>query len=77
MAKKTDYIVVSGCVQDGRRVVCKGQPYSPASADIEAALLESGVIALASDPLAKQALKELASRQGSASAKDSPDDDGA
>lgn len=57
MAKKIEYIVIDGCIQDGRNVIVAGQPYSPPSKEVADALIAQGKIALASDPAAKQLLR--------------------
>ncbi|ASP03632.1 hypothetical protein [Pseudomonas aeruginosa] len=48
-AAKSKYIVISGCVQDGRHIYRKGEPYEPASAELREELLVAGVIGLAKD----------------------------
>lgn len=58
MAKKDEYLVIDGCVQDGRTVVVKGKPYSPPSKEVADALLAEGRIASIKDPLAQQLLRE-------------------
>lgn len=45
MAAKIEYVVVDGCIQDGTKVVRKGEVYVPPSAEVREALLEEGVIA--------------------------------
>ncbi|MCX4216812.1 hypothetical protein MKZ87_04100 [Pseudomonas sp. MCal1] len=56
MAKKAEYLVIDGCVQDGRNVVVKGQPYSPPSKEVADALVAEGRIADIKDPRAQQLL---------------------
>lgn len=73
MAKKAEYLVVDGCVQDGRTVVVKGEPYSPPSKEVADALLAEGRIALIKDPLAQQILRET---QGAAGDADDDSEDG-
>ncbi len=58
MARKDEFLVIDGCVQDGRTRVCKGQPYSPSNKDVEEALLAEGCIAPIKDPRAQQLLRE-------------------
>lgn len=58
MAKKADFLVIDGCVQDGRVVVVKGEPYSPPSKRIEEALLAEGRIAPLKDPRAQALLRQ-------------------
>lgn len=45
MAAKIEYVVVDGCIQDGTRVVRKGEVYVPPSAELRDILLEEGIIA--------------------------------
>ena len=54
MAKKAEFLVIDGCVQDGRVVVVKGEPYSPPNKEIEEALLAEGRIAPLKDPRAQE-----------------------
>lgn len=58
MAKKAEYLVIDGCVQDGRSVVVKGEPYSPPSKEVADALLAEGRIAAIKDPRARQLLRD-------------------
>jgi hypothetical protein len=58
MAKKAEYLVIDGCVQDGRNVVVKGEPYSPPSREVADALLAEGCIAAIKDPRAQQLLRD-------------------
>ena len=58
MAKKADFLVIDGCVQDGRVVVVKGEPYSPPSKEVEEALLAEGRIAPFKDPRAQVLLRQ-------------------
>ncbi|MGE8187945.1 hypothetical protein [Pseudomonas sp. NPDC086278] len=64
MAKKAEYLVIDGCVQDGRTVVLKGEPYTPPSKEIADALVAEGRIAPIKDPLAQQLLRESQGRSG-------------
>ncbi|MBD9439039.1 hypothetical protein [Pseudomonas sp. PDM04] len=73
MAKKAEYLVVDGCVQDGRVVVVKGEPYSPPSKEVAEALIAEGRIAPIKDALAQQILREA---QGSTDDSDDDPDDG-
>lgn len=45
MAAKIEYVVVDGCIQDGSKVVRKGEVYVPPSAELRDLLLEEGIIA--------------------------------
>lgn len=72
MAKKAEYLVIDGCVQDGRTVIMKGEPYSPPSKEVADALLAEGRIASIKDPLVQQLLHETQNLAGDAD--DSPDD---
>lgn len=58
MAKKAEYLVIDGCVQDGRSVVVKGEPYSPPNKEVADALLAEGRIAAIKDPRAQQLLRD-------------------
>ncbi|MCU0121307.1 hypothetical protein N8H74_23830 [Pseudomonas sp. B2M1-30] len=58
MAKRAEYLVIDGCVQDGRNVVLKGQPYNPPSKEVADALLSEGRIADIKDSRAQQLLQE-------------------
>ena len=58
MAKKAEYLVIDGCVQDGRSVVVKGEPYSPPSKEVADALVAEGRIADIKDPRAQLLLQE-------------------
>jgi len=73
MAKKAEYLVVDGCVQDGRVVIVKGEPYSPPSKEVAEALIAEGRIAPIKDALAQQILREA---QGSTDDSDDDPDDG-
>ena len=74
MAKKAEYLVIDGCVQDGRTVIVKGEPYSPPNKEVADALLAEGRIASIKDPVAQQLLRET---QGLAGDTDDSSDDGA
>jgi hypothetical protein len=58
MAKKADFLVIDGCVQDGRVIVVKGEPYSPPSKEVVEALLAEGRIAPLKDPRAQELLRQ-------------------
>ncbi|WP_285416529.1 hypothetical protein [Pseudomonas sp. efr-133-TYG-5] len=58
MAKKAEFLVIDGCVQDGRVVVVKGEPYSPPNKEIEESLLAEGRIAPLKDPRARDLLSQ-------------------
>ncbi|MDH0133525.1 hypothetical protein N7381_09730 [Pseudomonas asiatica] len=44
MAAKIEYVVVDGCIQDGTRVVRRGEVYVPPSAELRDILLDEGRI---------------------------------
>ncbi|KPZ21543.1 hypothetical protein [Pseudomonas syringae group genomosp. 3] len=60
MAKKPVYIVVDGCIQEGRNIVLRGSPYTPASEEMEDALVAEGRIAISTDPRAQEAIQSQA-----------------
>ncbi|QIQ74215.1 hypothetical protein [Pseudomonas coronafaciens] len=62
MAKKPRYIVVDGCIQEGRNVIIRGSPYTPASKEMEDALVAEGRIAMSTDPRAQEAIQSQAAR---------------
>ncbi|MEE4995983.1 hypothetical protein V2K22_04425 [Pseudomonas alliivorans] len=64
MAKKPGYIVVDGCIQEGRNVIVRGSPYTPASKEMEDALVAEGRIAMSTDPRAQEALQSQAASGG-------------
>ncbi|WP_455807986.1 hypothetical protein [Pseudomonas koreensis] len=71
MAKKPGYIVVDGCIQEGRNVILRGSPYTPASKEMEDALVAEGRIAMSTDPRAQEAMQsQAASRDDAADATD-------
>ncbi|MGX0889036.1 hypothetical protein AB7M22_001044 [Pseudomonas sp. ADAK2 TE3594] len=74
MAKKAEYLVIDGCVQHGRTVVVKGEPYNPPSKEVAEALLTEGRIASIKDPLAQQLLRQTQAFTGDT---DDSSDDGA
>lgn len=45
MAEKPRFIVIRGCIQEGREIYVEGQEYIPPSAEIGRQLLDDGVIA--------------------------------
>ncbi|MCO7614509.1 hypothetical protein NJH83_30175 [Pseudomonas chlororaphis] len=45
MAAKVEYVVVDGCIQDGREVVKKGEVYAPPNTEVRDQLLAEGKIA--------------------------------
>lgn len=45
MAAKIEYVVIDGCIQDGAKVVRKGEIYVPASKELAEELIEEGKIA--------------------------------
>ncbi|RMH85219.1 hypothetical protein EA796_06835 [Pseudomonas sp. AOB-7] len=55
MAKQAKYVVVDGCIQEGKEVFVKGQPYAPLSAEWAAALVKAGTIAAADSEAGKAA----------------------
>ncbi|RXT59596.1 hypothetical protein [Pseudomonas syringae] len=64
MAKKPGYIVVDGCIQEGRNVIVRGSPYTPASKEMEDALVAEGRIAMSTDPRAQEAVQSRAASGG-------------
>lgn len=72
MAKKSEYLVIDGCVQDGRTVVVKGAPYSPPSQEVADELVAEGRIAPIKDPRAQQLLRDT--QNASSDSDDSVDD---
>lgn len=64
MAKKPGYIVVDGCIQEGRNVIVRGSPYTPASKEMENALVAEGRIAMSTDPRAQEAIQSQAASGG-------------
>ncbi|GGJ32682.1 hypothetical protein [Pseudomonas avellanae] len=66
MAKKPSYIVVDGCIQEGSNVILRGSLYSPASKEMEDALVAEGRIALSSDPRAQEAIQSQAASRDEA-----------
>ncbi|MCJ2374863.1 hypothetical protein [Pseudomonas sp. RGM 3321] len=64
MAKKPGYIVVDGCIQEGRNVIVRGSPYTPASKEMEDALVVEGRIAMSTDPRAQEAIQSQAASGG-------------
>ncbi len=57
MAKKAEYIVIDGCIQEGKEVFLPGQPYSPPTAEIRDDLVGRKVIAVITDPAAQAAVR--------------------
>ncbi|WP_160286540.1 hypothetical protein [Pseudomonas knackmussii] len=57
MAKKTEFIVIDGCIQEGKYVFLPGQAYSPPSTKLRDELLASGVIAKITEPAAQAAVR--------------------
>jgi hypothetical protein len=68
MAKKGEFIVVDGCIQEGRETFLPGDPYSPPTTKIRDDLVAGGVIAPLKDPLAQAALRAAESRKPQAPA---------
>ena len=62
MAKKTEFIVIDGCIQEGKARYLPGQSYTPPNADLRAELLAGGVIAEVKDPIAQAVLRAAASK---------------
>lgn len=60
MAKKTEYIVIDGCIQEGKERYLPGQSYAPPSATLRDELLAGGVIAEVKDPAAQAAIRAAA-----------------
>lgn len=57
MAKKTEYIVIDGCIQEGKARYLPGQAYTPPNAALRDELLAGGVIAEVKDPAAQAAIR--------------------
>lgn len=68
MAKKGEFIVVDGCIQEGRETFLPGDPYSPPNTKIRDDLVAGGVIAPLKDPLAQAAIRAAESRKPQAPA---------
>lgn len=62
MAKKADYIVIDGCIQEGKECYLPGQAYTPPSAALRDELLARGVIAGVKDPAAQAVLRATPSK---------------
>lgn len=62
MAKKTEFIVIDGCIQEGRETFLPGSSYSPPTTKLRDELLASGVIAPVKDPAAQAAIRAAESR---------------
>ncbi|RWU18103.1 hypothetical protein DM813_25920 [Pseudomonas alkylphenolica] len=45
MAAKIEYVVIDGCIQDGAKVVRKGEVYVPPSKELAEELIDEGKIA--------------------------------
>ncbi len=45
MAGKVEYVVVDGCIQDGKQIIKKGEIYTPSSKELTQLLLQEGKIA--------------------------------
>ncbi|HHF0206092.1 hypothetical protein I5M34_24355 [Pseudomonas aeruginosa] len=57
MAKNIEFIVIDGCIQEGKKVYLPGEPYSPPSTQLSEEFLKSGVIAPVKDPAAQALLR--------------------
>ncbi|WP_028694344.1 hypothetical protein [Pseudomonas cremoricolorata] len=44
MAGKVEYVVVDGCIQDGKQIVKKGEVYSSSSKELTEQLIKEGKI---------------------------------
>lgn len=62
MAKKIEFIVIDGCIQEGKARYLPGQSYTPPNAELRAELLAGGVIAEVRDPIAQAVLRAAASK---------------
>ena len=62
MAKKTEYIVIDGCIQEGKERYMPGQSYAPPNAALRDELLAGGVIAEVKDPAAQAVLRAVVSK---------------
>ncbi|OUM71461.1 hypothetical protein [Pseudomonas caspiana] len=58
MAKKSEFLVVEGSVQDGHTVFARGEYYSPPSKEVEETLISEGCIAPLKDPRAQELLRQ-------------------
>ncbi|WP_110968321.1 hypothetical protein [Pseudomonas huaxiensis] len=45
MAAKIEYVVVDGCIQDGKKVIRQGEVYTPSNKELTDLLIEEGKIA--------------------------------
>ncbi|MCY1530955.1 hypothetical protein D9M68_661640 [compost metagenome] len=63
MAKKGEFIVIDGCIQEGRETFLPGSTYSPPTTKLRDELLASGVIAEVKDPAAQAAIRAAESRK--------------
>lgn len=62
MAKKPEgYLVIDGCIQEGKTVYVKGKEYTPPTAELAAQLEKAGTIAPIRSPVA-QALMRAATK---------------
>lgn len=68
MAKKTEFIVIDGCIQEGRETFLPGSVYAPPTTKLRDELLASGVIAEMKDPAAQAAIRAAESRKPQAPA---------
>lgn len=68
MAKKGEFIVVDGCIQEGRETFLPGSVYTPPTTKLRDELLASGVIAEVKDPAAQAAIRAAESRKPQAPA---------
>ncbi|WP_312224333.1 hypothetical protein [Stutzerimonas nitrititolerans] len=63
MARQEKYVVIDGCIEEGKEVFVKGQPYAPLSADWAEALTKAGTIASADSEAGKAAAAYKAPEQ--------------
>ena len=63
MAKKNlEFIVIDGCIQEGKERYLPGQLYTPPTAALRDELLAGGVIAEVKDPAAQAVLRAVPSK---------------
>ncbi|WP_044871982.1 hypothetical protein [Pseudomonas sp. LFM046] len=63
MAKKGEFIVIDGCIQEGRETFLPGSVYTPPTTKLRDELLEAGVIAPVKDPVAQAAIRAAEGRK--------------
>lgn len=68
MAKKGEFIVIDGCIQEGRETFLPGSVYAPPTTKLRDELLKAGVIAPVKDPAAQAAIRAAEGRKPQAPA---------